>query len=206
MKFQEAWTQVSHDNILGENKSAFLAEMLLYTERLIDSKEDPLINVELGVYKGKTAKLIKLLSPNRPLHLYDTFRGIVLADDKEDKHKNGDFNDTGLSAVVNLVGIDNVAYFAGEFPSTFTMDINRSIAFCHVGFGTYVGTRAALNDVWPFIAIGGVLLFDGYKQEDYPGVEKAIDEWEILMKNSGIENISFVDSYNQLAIVKGKYP
>jgi O-methyltransferase len=75
---------------------------------------------EVGVWKGRTASLIHQQVPEKILHLYDTFCGIVKSDKSVDVHNDGEFNDTSVEIVKNRVGHSgNIKFHVGIFPGTF---------------------------------------------------------------------------------------
>jgi len=47
----------------------------------------------------------------------------------------------------------------------------------HFDCDMYAPTKAALNQFWPLLSRGGVVLFDEYSIPDWPGETKAVDEF-----------------------------
>ena len=168
--FEEVWSVMGLHAILGEEKSRNLYKELIETENI------PGVMAEIGVYKGQTAKLMNLVFPDKSLHLYDTFEGIVESNPSVDFHKNGDFNDTSLESVKNLVGDFNVMYHVGMFPDTFN-ELSEEFSFVHSDTDTYFGTKATLDYIIPRLSVGGKLIFDDYQWDSCPGVKKALDEF-----------------------------
>ena len=169
-KFEDIWAIMGENAILGKEKS-----YNLYNE-LIGTASVPGCMAEIGVYKGQTAKLMHLTLPEKVLHLYDTFTGIVESDPLVDFHKNGDFNDTSLESVQNLVGFDEVFYHIGMFPDVFK-ELKEVFSFVHSDTDTYFGTKATLDYILPRLSVGGKLIFDDYNWDSCPGVKKALDEF-----------------------------
>jgi O-methyltransferase len=172
LSFQKAWDLVK-PSLLGKNKSE-----ILYNEmRLISSIPGDF--AEIGVFKGSSSKLMRLVFPDRKLHCYDTFCGIAGADPSVDFHKNGEFS-ASLEEVKARVGEEGVEFHVGKFPESYLE--KPLLAFVHVDLDTYAGTKAALEYVFPSLSIGGTILFDDYHWPHCKGVEKAIKEWLELHK------------------------
>jgi len=174
LSFTEAWDAVK-PTLLGENKSK-----ILYSEmHMVDKVKGDF--AELGVFKGSTSKFIRLVFPERNIHLYDTFQGILGSDPSVDKHKDGEFS-VPLEEVKALVGTYGVEYHVGMFPETFK-EHDKKFAFVHVDTDTYFGTKSALEAFFPCLESGGTILMDDYRWPACPGVEKAVMEWLELHGN-----------------------
>jgi len=170
MSFSNAWDLVK-PSLLGHDKSKNLHSEMCMTS---DVEGD---FAEIGVFKGSTSKMMRLVFPERKLHCYDTFCGIAGADASVDQHKNGEFA-VPLSVVKSIVGEDNVEYHVGEFPKSYlSEDKKPKFSFVHVDLDTYAGTKAALDYIFPSLPVGGTILFDDYRWPSCTGVEKAIIEW-----------------------------
>ncbi len=55
-------------------------------------------------------------APDAAMRLFDTFEGIPNADPSVDMHHNGDFGDTSIEAVRELIKRDRVSFHQGEIP------------------------------------------------------------------------------------------
>jgi O-methyltransferase len=168
MNFETIWKMICDKSTLGEPKSRNL-----YLE-LLESKDIPGNIAEIGVYKGQTAKMMNLVLPNKVLHLYDTFKGIVETD-MDSHHRNGDFS-ASFDMVSKFVGYSNVKYHEGMFPDTFK-EYGETFSLVHSDTDTYFGTKASLELIVPRLSLGGKLIVDDYKWVPTPGVEKAIVEF-----------------------------
>lgn len=193
LSFQKAWGLVQ-PSLLGQEKSK-----ILYNEmRLVSSVPGDF--AEIGVFKGSTSKLIKLVFPDRKLHLFDTFCGIAGADPTVDFHKNGEFA-ISLEEVKARVGEEGVEYHVGKFPESYLAEEKKpALAFVHVDLDTFAGTKAALDHIFPRLSVNGTMLFDDYHWLNCKGVEKAIKEWLELHK----AECTIREYQHQCAIVKGK--
>jgi len=170
LSFAKAWDAIK-PSLLGQAKSK-----ILYSEMCMTSGVEGDF-AEIGVYKGNTSKMMRLVFPERKLHCYDTFCGIAGADASVDQHKDGEFA-ASLEEVKARVGEDDVEYHIGKFPESYLAEDKKpEFAFVHVDLDTYAGTKAALDYIFPSLPIGGTILFDDYRWPNCTGVEKAIQEW-----------------------------
>lgn len=127
--------------------------------------------VEFGVYRGGSAWHLARLAgaQGRALHLFDTFAGIPERSVHDQQHAVGDFGDADLTTVRSL--IPSAIFHVGVFPATMT-DIGP-IAFVHIDCDQYRSCLAAIEQFWPRLISGGLLLFDDYGATS--GVTKAVD-------------------------------
>lgn len=127
--------------------------------------------VELGVYKGGSARYLAEIArgQGRKLYLYDTFAGIPVRD-PIDTHRIGDFADTSMQAVAEAV--PDAVLVPGVFPDSLIE--MPPIAFCHVDADQYQSVKAACERLGPLMAKGGVMVFDDYGQ--LAGATRAVDE------------------------------
>src|SRR6266511_1529527 len=97
------------DSLLGDRA---LADLLQYA-----TVAPPGNFAEFGVYRGGTAKHLAKIARQRGclLYLFDTFAGIPFAG-PHDVHKVGDFSDTSLEAVHEL--IPDAILVPGVFPQS----------------------------------------------------------------------------------------
>lgn len=167
----EAWDMVRRDMII----------LLLRTlnERHIEGDL-----VELGVYKGLTARLMHHYMPDRVLHLFDTFKGFDLKDVQSELKKTGlylktsHFSDTSVETVLKRIQPknDNIRIHQGFFPETIPSDWNdKKFAFVHLDADLYDPTLEGLKFFYPRLAVGGCLLVHDYNA--WPGARRAVDEY-----------------------------
>lgn len=136
---------------------------------------------ECGVYKGGTALLIRMLRDkygcDSLVRLFDSFSGMPDTDKQFDIHKSGDFSDTSLEAVENVVGNSRVQYHAGFIPNTFEdLDVDN-ISFAHVDLDLYDAILESCKFIYPRLKRGGVLIFDDYGFPSCPGAKSAVDSF-----------------------------
>jgi hypothetical protein len=124
VEYQKLFQQAYSDSNLTDFSRCFL---LFSQVRLIIRNNIARDFAELGVYTGKSAKLIHLSNAGRALHLFDTFQGqpdnaTALRDgDSYITHVNNkNLDNTSIEAVQHFIGQDaaHVFYHMGYFPGT----------------------------------------------------------------------------------------
>ncbi len=98
----------------------------------------------------------------------------------------------------------------GFFDKTLPTSPVSEIAFLHIDCDLYPGYRDALKNLFPRVAVGGVVAFDEYKEfpdrpeygngtvEKWPGCTKAVDEFFAGRP----EKIQFDSSVKKYFVVK----
>jgi len=147
--------------------------------------------VELGVYKGGSAKLICEIKGDRVFHLFDTFEGMPQSGES-DTIKEGAFSDVTIEEVKEyLSGYKNVFLYKGLSPETAEAIKNRKISFLHLDVDLYKSTLDALQFFYPLMSSGGIIISHDYNSKSCPGVRKAFDEFfkdkpEPIIELSGV--------------------
>jgi len=140
--------------------------------------------IEVGVFRGGTAKFLTLLIPrmnlltssSRYFYFYDTWEGVPIVDDSLDNPVLlNQFENTSLEETMEYVGkADNRHFIKGIFP--YEGIVARKFAFAHIDVDTYVTVKAALEKIYPLTQPGGVIVIDDYDLI-YAGVKVAVDEF-----------------------------
>ncbi len=154
------------------------ARLTVMYQCLLDVQELPGEAIELGVYRGGTARMIARMLRNREVHLFDTFNGMPRPG-IEDTHKEGDFADTSLKSVQRLLSdLDNVKLYAGLFPETLPEALyQKQFCFVHCDADLYRSTVDFLEFFYPRMTPGGVMVFDDYDWHCCPGIKSALDDY-----------------------------
>ena len=133
--------------------------------------------VEVGVFKGGSAKLICEIKGEKHLHLFDTFEGMPRAGE-DDIIQEGAFSDTAVDNVRQyLEDYNNVFFYKGLFPKTAAAIKNRKISFLHLDVDIYTSTSEALHFFYSRMSKGGLIISHDYNSKSCPGVKKACDEF-----------------------------
>ena len=179
-----------------------LASLLFLFERVKDVPGDI---VELGVGSGESLRMwqhfiVKHPGPKRTLWGFDTFAGFPSFAPEDGVE---------IPAIGKRVGgeteIRDRPATAVEVEATLNLSITRlvrgdifytlphwhevqghvsplALVFCDAD--TYGPTAAALVILWPLLSPGGLIVFDEYGQEAWPGETKAVDDF--LTANPGL--------------------
>ena len=159
---------------------------------------------ELGVYKGETAKIIRLCAPKRKLHLFDTFDGFPagdLADEtgKASGYTSRHFADTSVEKVQGLLGFSkSIVFHKGYFPDTTTGLEDVTFAFVSMDVDLAKPTKAGLEYFYPRMAPGGCILIHDYNN-DWPELVNAVNNY---VNNIPESLIPLADADGTVMIVK----
>lgn len=182
-------------------------DMLILLLRSLNERGVPGDLVELGVYRGMTAKLLHHYMPDRTLHLFDTFRGfdpINIASERKQTGlvlKASHFADTSVDGVLRYIEpkSDRICVYPGFFPATVPGGFSeRQFAFVHLDADLYEPTLIALQYFYPKLATGGYIVVHDYNS--WPGARKAVDEY--LAKERAVP-VPMPDKSGSVLIVRG---
>ena len=176
-----------------------LANRLFYFERMFQKIVSvPGEIVECGVGKAKSFQMLAILmnqyGRKEKLWGFDSYEGYpepTKEDESPRKRVAGEWNFLGDHLVVDVLrhaGIQDellsrVKLVKGFVEETLpkTKDQMGPIALLHLDINLYSGYKACLENLFPKVAKGGVVLFDEYMNrndlEACPGAKKAIDEY-----------------------------
>ena len=150
---------------------------------------------EVGVYKGRSAKIICLAKGKRPLRLFDTFAGLPSVDHRIDPDflYKGLYSASFFEVKKYLKKYQNVYYYKGLFSRTADCVKDRKFSLVHLDADTYKSTKDCLEFFYPRMNRGGVIVSHDYFGPA-KGVAKAFDEYfqnkkEIIIKMSGSQGM-----------------
>lgn len=140
---------------------------------------------ECGVYRGGTAALLSSTLveggvKDKQLHLFDTFAGMPTTADKDpSSHQQGDFGDTSLEHVKNLLrDYPFVTFNPGFIPKTLDAVKDRKFAMAHIDVDLYQSTKDAFEFFYPRIVAGGIMVCDDYGAPAYiKAARLAVDDF-----------------------------
>ena len=175
-----------------------VVERLLYFRRMFERVANIAGDVvECGVGKAKSFQMLALLAyeEGRGRHLwgFDSFEGYpeVSPEDRSPRnlHK-GDWNVINAEDVFPILqgaGLgrefldSHVTVVKGFFEDALAKTPIEGIALLHLDVNLYRSYLTCLEELFPKVAPGGVVMFDEYMNEDEaikcPGAKKAIDEF-----------------------------
>ena len=145
--------------------------------------------VECGVFFAGASMLIaktlmKLGESSRELWLYDSFQGFVGAQAKDDVTWYGDsittrFPDFEILAKDNITSTgypaDKIRIVKGDIEKVAPDNKHGDIALLRLDTDTYHSTKAELENFYPKLVSGGILIIDDYGHAD--GARRAVDEY-----------------------------
>lgn len=182
-----------------------LKRFLAHTELFKMTLDIPGDIAELGVYRGlglmTWANLLEAYSigdRTKTVYGFDNWKGFAQMS-REDGVEVGDANKfvggfspekyfEELKDAISIFDEDRfipwkprVKLIVGDIKetiATFTKE-NPGVRFSLVHFDCdlYTPTKAAIENLWPILSRGGVMLFDEYSIKDWPGETRAIDEF-----------------------------
>jgi O-methyltransferase len=128
--------------------------------------------VEVGVFTGGVTRY--LLDVGRDVWAFDTFEGIVGADQKVDMHRNGEYN--AGDVLKYIVGAQVVK---GNVQQTMRNSWgDPTIAIAHIDLDVKAPTVIALDWIYQYLHPDGVIIMDDYGSPTCPGVREAVDEFQ----------------------------
>ena len=148
--------------------------------------------VECGVGPGLSlfdfVMIGNAIGKRRRVFGYDTFDGLpdpTLADGAQNTRSGGSFcysmphvRDQLLLAGLDEQLIDtSIAFVPGDFAATLPSYDNGPIALLHIDVDLYESYRTVLQTLYDHVVPGGIIAFDEYRQPQWPGATRAIDEF-----------------------------
>ena len=135
---------------------------------------------ELGVYRGRFARCINRLLPDRTLYLFDSFAGFYPAAGAGEAMQAAHENTTVRQVLEALPYPERVVVKPGFFPESLN---GLEEIFCLVSLDVdFEGaTLEGLRYFWPRLSDGGYLLLHDWGNQKLPGVARALERFcEIL--------------------------
>lgn len=175
----------------------------LHIQRLNTNLPDGAM-AELGVYKGETALLLHALSPNRPLHLFDTFEGFRQEDLNQEKgeaatYKPHHFADTSVESVKEkLKKHPNIKFYKGDFKTQCHLAEDERFALVSIDVDLAKPTAEGLRFFYPRLLPGGVIFIHDYNPK-WPELMRVVDDF---LKEIPENAVLASDKDSSLIIVK----
>jgi len=154
--------------------------------------------VECGVGRGKTFLYLNCLAnqedkvglvKNRTCWGFDSFMGFPepsRLDYTQRNPKKGDWSGITQNFIKKLLKNADInkhrlqektKLVPGYFEKTVAQYPSKEIALLHLDVDLYNSYKVCLEALFPKVIVGGVVLFDEYQEEIWPGATKAIDEY-----------------------------
>ncbi len=135
---------------------------------------------EVGVFRGTTARLFRLLAPERELFLFDTFQGFAREDVQQEsgvkKPATGGW-EVSLEKIRAFVGEQNTHFIVGRFPDTASgVPPATRFALVHLDTDLYAPQLAGLRFFYPKMNRNGVMIIHDCNNV-WAGSRQALDEF-----------------------------
>jgi O-methyltransferase len=152
---------------------------------------------ECGCYTGHSthviARTMTLCGIDRPLLVFDSFEGLSPPTSEDTSTSPRHVETIGQQASLragrkmfatdmattmrNLAEHKFIIYNPGWIPDTFAGLENERFAFLHIDVDLYEPTRASLEFFYERLTPGGIIQMDDYNFLDWPGAQKAVDDF-----------------------------
>lgn len=149
--------------------------------------------IECGVFRGAsiwmTARTLKDKAPEKHIYALDSFEGFPekQVTDKDTslfrpvsklarKFQHANDVPDRIVRVFDAFGIKGKP-LVGYFEKTLPLLDDETYCFAHIDSDTYLSHIECLNALYSKVVAGGVIVFDDYKQKNWPGATKAVDEF-----------------------------
>jgi O-methyltransferase len=165
--------------------------------------------VEIGCNNGFTSAFIGLVMKDqnvaRPLHLYDSFKGLPSPSEHDTYFKQGELlaRPEHVAALFEDLGLTRPFIHQGWFEDTLPHLLPDCVAFAYVDADFYHSTKHALASLYPRSMPGGIIIVDDYCDREknprawdaFAGVKRACDE----VTTSWDESFQVLCATNELA-------
>jgi O-methyltransferase len=147
---------------------------------------------EIGCYQGRTSVLLRMIidhyAPERELHVFDSFAGLPAPGPNDVGWAVEGLHETGPDAVRDTFaryGVAEPVIHDGWFEQTLPSGLPSELCFAYLDGDLYDSVVVSLEQVYPRLAEGAVVIVDDYCDSvknpqafaGFPGPKKACDEF-----------------------------
>ncbi len=203
MFFEPIWNLIAPHTVLDYHKARNIHRLLEETlSRGIAGD-----TCECGVYRGGISILMaKVLEQDdsRQHLMFDSFEGLPHLNPKKDlPHYQAGTLACPADKIIDLaaeINLNNLEIYPGWFKSTLPkLPKERTFCLAHIDCDLYDSTVTCLEEIYPRMTPGGVMIFDDYF-DACGGEKKAVDEF--LIENGN--ELLFAGPVEQVYIYKGR--
>ncbi len=169
-----------------------LARNLAITELFKSTLSIPGHLAEFGTWKGSTtlllAKLLDIFDSNGPklIHVFDSFEGLTNFHETDGAAvtRSGEYSGSRLrlEECARLVAVeDSIEIIEGQIEQTLPEfmklhpEIRYSFVYCDTDL--YQATKVIFQQVWPALSLGGIITFDQWNMNEFPGEGVAVNQF-----------------------------
>jgi len=170
--------------------------------------------VECGVGKGRSLLYFSFLAmqenTGRRIYGFDSFEGFPEPMEEDSSYrqpKKGEWSGISpddIRETLRVAGISNdfieknIKLIPGFFNKTLDRYNDGPIALLHVDADLYESYKDVLTMLYPKVKEGGIVLFDEYRTEEWPGATKAVDDYF----KDRVKDIKFDASVKKYYLIK----
>lgn len=138
--------------------------------------------VECGVGLGRTFLILGFLAGERDLWGFDSFEGFPEPseeDNSDRKPKKGEWKcitPDDVRKIFNVAGVKTYPFIVKGYFEDTIKKYHGEIALLHIDVDLYQSYKDCLELV-KYVVKGGIVLFDEYNSDKFPGATKAINEF-----------------------------
>lgn len=184
----------SSDNILRRERHYTLGQLL---ERASQLNGDV---AECGCWRGlsayQSATRLKQQNFKGTFYIFDSFEGLsdfkeedISSFEKHDETRKKEFACGEDIVKSNLSEFDFIEYKKGWIPERFHEVTDKKFSFVHIDVDMYQPILDSVEFFYPRMVSGGIIVFDDYGYNYFPGAKKAVDEY-VLDKNDFFLSLS----------------
>jgi SAM-dependent methyltransferase len=186
----ELWNLIDHWPLyVGEVN---LARNLAITDLFRSTLSVPGDVVEFGCWKGSTtlllAKLLSIYDPKGPklVHVFDSFEGLTHFHEADSAAvaQLGNYQGSRqhLEACARLSDLyEMLVVHEGQIeltlPNFAKSNQHMKFSFVYCDTDLYSATSTILENMWQLLSIGGLMVFDQWNMEEFPGEGIAVNEF-----------------------------
>jgi hypothetical protein len=162
-----------------------LSSLMAFFHRVADM---PGCVAECGLGQGITFAMLSLLireeGKQRPLWGFDSFQGFpepTIEDKSPRNPRRGEWNATTKGEMLNCLSqfgdTSHIQIIEGFFEKTLPISPVRDISLLHLDVDLYASYKICLEELFPRMVPGGIVVFDEFAREKWPGARRAIDQY-----------------------------
>lgn len=167
--------------------------------------------VELGCWKGlstyQIGSYLKSKGYTSTFHVFDSFQGLLEIkeiDTPQDRKIVPELSQKAFACDIevvksNLNEFDFIKFYKGWIPDKFYLVKDSKFSFVHIDVDLYQPIKDTIDFFYPRLCKNGIIVFDDYGSTQFPGAQKAIDEF---VKKSSNTNIFLALPSGQAILIK----
>lgn len=175
-KFRDKFNELSPLSPYSMERKWTLREFSRYVSNI------PGAMAECGCFDGTSAFFLAQENPDVPLHLFDSFEGLSVPDERdlplkenERAWQKGDLSISEKVARDRLKDFQNVHFHKGWIPDKFPAVNNETFRLVHIDVDLYQPTMDSLKFFYPRLNLSGIIVLDDYGFTTCPGAYKAVE-------------------------------